>query len=108
MSAEDVLGRLTQQARNEGAQYINGSLARLDLVQLIEDGKAHLIKNVKRDQYGNTIVELYDAQVALIQIGKYHKLFVDRAEVDIPTLVKPVQDLLDKVWGNGHDGNASD
>lgn len=75
MSADEVLMRLGEQARNEHGKYIT-STGIVDLPQLIADGKGHLIKGIKETQYGKN-VEFYDAQAALVHIGKHHKLFVE-------------------------------
>lgn len=79
MSADEVLHRLGEQARAEYSDYIlsNGTV---DLLRLIEDGKAHLIKSIKYDRHGNRVVEFYDAQTALLNIGKHHGLFTDKIE----------------------------
>lgn len=75
MSANEVLDRLAEHARNEHGRYITEDGA-VNLTQLIADGKAHLIKGIKETQYGRNI-EFYDAQAALVHIGKHHKLFQD-------------------------------
>jgi len=81
MSANEVLDRLAEHARNEHGRYITEDGA-VNLTQLIADGKAHLIKGIKETQYGKNI-EFYDAQAALVQLGKHHKLFTDRIEQDM-------------------------
>lgn len=75
MGADEVLVRLSEQARAEYSQYFmpNGTV---DLAKLIADGKAHLIKKVKETQWGLQ-VEFYDAHAAKELIGKHHKLFTD-------------------------------
>lgn len=78
MSVNEVLVRLAQQARAEYSEYIaaDGSL---DLERLKADGKAHLVKSIKRTRYGIQ-VEFYNAQSALLQIARYHGLFNEKAE----------------------------
>lgn len=75
MSADEVLVRLAEQARAEYSAYIapNGAV---DLAGLVRDGKAHLVKAIKETQHA-TNIEFYDAQAALLQIGKHHRLFLD-------------------------------
>lgn len=75
MGADEVLVRLSEQARAEYSQYFmpNGTV---DLAKLIADGKAHLIKKVKETQWGLQ-VEFYDAHAAKELIGKHHRLFAD-------------------------------
>lgn len=78
MTADEVLVRLAEQARNEHGGYITQTGV-VNLPQLIADGKGHLIKGIKETQYGRNI-EFYDAQAALVHIGKHHKLFTDKVE----------------------------
>lgn len=78
MSAEEVAVRLTEQGRGSYAEYIN-AFGGVDLDRLQKDGKGHLVKKIKHTKEGLEI-EFYDAQAALVQIGKIHKLFVDRQE----------------------------
>jgi phage terminase small subunit len=95
MSADEVLLRLTEQARGEYGQYI-GKNGQVDLSKLIEDGKSHLIKNVKRDRHGHLVVEFYDAQSALVHLGKAHALFTDNVDhsvkIDGKLVILPTQD----------------
>lgn len=100
MSSNEVLKRLSEQARAEYAPYIevrelpadddgNSDVrAGIDLVRMVEDGKAHLIKGIKYDRDGRPIVEFYDAQAALVQLGRHYKLFSDN--VDLTTDGKPL------------------
>ncbi|NLF00669.1 MAG: terminase small subunit [Anaerolineales bacterium] len=86
MGADEVLLRLTEQARGEIAAYLaaDGSV---DLEHLLADGKGHLVKGTRRDRQGNLVVEFYDAQAALTLLGRHHRLFSDQVqlsgEVDI-------------------------
>lgn len=87
LSADAVLLRLAEQARNEGAQYLDQN-GQVDMARIIRDGKQHLIKKVKvrtiTDKNGNIIrheeYEFYDAQQALIQLGRAMAMFTDRVE----------------------------
>ena len=76
MSADEVIMRLAEQARNEHGRYVrpDGSV---DIAGLLRDGKGHLIKGFKESKRGQVIVEFYDAQSALVHLGKHHKLFTD-------------------------------
>lgn len=74
----------------------------LDMVYAIENGRSHLIKSYSETQHGER-VEMYDAQAALVQIGRAHGLFVDKQEhtgpgggpiqVDSKTLAEATQEL---------------
>ena len=81
MSADEVLTRLAEQARGipEGVIEIRAGLPFVHWEAL--EGKTHLIKRIRYDKDGNPEVEFYDAQAALIQLGRHHKLFTDKKEV---------------------------
>jgi phage terminase small subunit len=85
--ADEVLIRLTDHARGSIEDLMDDE-ARLSLTSARERGKLHLVRKLKQttrwDGDGNKIVtdevELHDAQAALVQLGRHHKLFVDRTE----------------------------
>lgn len=97
MSANEVLARLTEHATGSAADFVDVTekSARLNLVKAQTRGKLHLIKEITEerreilpDEEGDPLVtevkltvKLYDAQAALRDMGRYHKLFVDRTEV---------------------------
>lgn len=97
MSADEVLLRLTEQGRSEQTAYLktNGTI---DLEKLIKDGKAHLIKGTRWDRSGNLIIEFYDAQSALVHLGKHLELFKDRLQVEGSLELKDA-DPKDKLLG---------
>ncbi len=94
MSANEVLMRLAEQARGDIGEYIvkdDGNLT-IDIESAKEAKRTHLIKKLTqrrfvrttddyRDEETTITIEMYDAQAALVQLGKHHKLFVDRQEV---------------------------
>lgn len=95
LSANEVLARLAEHAKIDYKDFLsvaaNGDVA-LDMVKA--EGKTHLIRRVsqrhtirttKDSQTDETVMslELHDAQAALVQIGKYHKLFTDKVEHDL-------------------------
>ena len=94
MGADEVLTRLTDQARGSPAPFLDitdaGDLIGFNLGQ---DKPLHLLRKVSmsrrktRDEeldetvtIENISIELYDAQAALTLLGKHHRLFVDRTE----------------------------
>ena len=79
MSADEVLMRLAEQARGAHSEYIQED-GTIDIESMVKKGKAHLIKKISYTK-GRKEYEFHDAQAALIQLGKHHKLFVDRQEV---------------------------
>lgn len=95
MTADEVLTRLTQMARGDMGDFmdISSMSFQLDLNGAKEKGLTHLIKKVKQrtithvekdgtEEETNTIeIELYDAQNALVQLGRYHTLFTDKSEI---------------------------
>ncbi len=78
MPKRKVVARLSQQAEAAYAPYlkVEHGRARVDLNALITDGLGHLIKGIRETQWGQ-VVEFYDAQTALVQMGRYHGLFTD-------------------------------
>lgn len=78
MTADEVLVRLTEQARAEYSPYMT-AYGTVDMQRLIEDGKAHLIKSISDTAYGKK-VEFYDGQAALVHIAKHLGMFQERTE----------------------------
>lgn len=95
MSGDEVLGRLSQQARSSIADFIE----RRSYPEIGKDGlptgaqiesfglnwdavqeKGHLIKSITQTANGPRL-ELHDGQSAIVNLGKYHKLFVERQDV---------------------------
>ncbi len=85
MSTDEVLLRLAEQARGEIANYIEVRDGRpgVDFEAMQRDHKLHLIKKLKYDKDGNPEIEFYDAQTALVQIGRAHGLFKDQTDVRV-------------------------
>lgn len=112
MPANEVLERLTQHARGTFAPFLSAD-GTIDLNT--EAAKEHigLLKKVKVKERTyvrgetpvrevDTEIELQDQQAALVQMGRHHKLFVDRTraetwEDDLADLVKGEQATLDDV-----------
>jgi phage terminase small subunit len=85
MSADEVLEVLSDQARGSMGDFLSideSGRARLDLAKAERLGKLHLIKSFTTTKK-TTKIELYDAQKAGIQMGRYHRLFVDRVEHEV-------------------------
>lgn len=72
MTAGEVLALFAEQARAKYAPYIkeDGSV---DLGGLVRDGKAHLIKSIKKTKYG-TNVEFHSVEGARETIARVHGL----------------------------------
>ena len=114
MDEEEVLRRLGDQARGVGA-YIDTSISEakphVRVKQLIDAGLGHLIKSVKYTDKGACNLEFYDAQAALIHIGRHLKLFTDKTEHSGEVGVRNLSDIpdheLDKLLTEGAEGGAN-
>jgi len=118
MGADEVLSRLADMGRasiqpfvrisEDGAIFFNFSDQEAQkYLFLIKKVKAKRTRRVTghgddaeewEDEWVE--VELHDAQTALEKIGKVHKLFVERYEMDNKLSVIGLDELLDKVYGS--------
>ena len=79
MQSNEVLARLTEQARGSIEDFVNEK-GELDLAEAKKKGVLKLAKRIKISR-GNTNskeVELYDAQAALVHLGRTMALFTDK------------------------------
>jgi len=102
MGRVEVLTRLADMARGDMGDFLAiGKMGfNIDLDGAQEAGLTHLIKKVKQrttistskdgleSEIHDQEIELYDAQSALVTLGKYHKLFSDQVEVSGDVVVK--------------------
>ena len=83
MEANEVLARLSDQARGNMGSFIrvskNGSPI-IDWTKASEEGKLHLIRSFTKAPTG-TRVELYDSQKALELLAKHYGLLIDRSDI---------------------------
>lgn len=82
MGPNEVLARLTEMATSSMEDFINPDklgVRVVDLKRAAERGKMHLVKKVAETQHGLAI-ELHDQQAALVQLGRFHGLFIDKQE----------------------------
>lgn len=82
--SNEVLARLTRQARGSMADFLSVTNKQVE-IKFNQDAPLDLIKKIriKPGEYGKEIeLELYDSQKALELLGKYHKLFTDKVEID--------------------------
>lgn len=84
MKADEVLSRMSDIARGSAADYLTfdkwGHVF-LDLERMKDEGKMHLVKKYRVTKQG-TEIELYDAQSALVYLGKRHGVWVDKDTAD--------------------------
>ncbi len=84
MPAREVLQRLTRHARASIADVFevqgDSKYPVLNIAKAFETGGIHTIKSIKRDK-GALTIETVDVQNAIVQLGRYHKLFTDKSEV---------------------------
>lgn len=87
MSANEVLMRLAKQARGSMADYVKiiegGNVPMIDWAKAAKDGMLDNMSQITIEE-GKITFKLYDAQAALVHLGKYHGLFA--ATVNIPGL----------------------
>ncbi|NIM53575.1 MAG: hypothetical protein GTO15_03050 [Pseudomonas stutzeri] len=99
MSADEVLTRLSDQARFDPGPFVirhpehEGDLI-IDWEALVRAQLTHLVKAVYLTKYG-TRIEFHDQQRALELIGKHHGLFVERQEIGGDLTIKVVYDGAD-------------
>ena len=59
-----------------------GYVVSFDLEKLQEDGFSHLVKKIKQTNQGSIEIEWHDQKHALELIGKHHKLFTEKIELE--------------------------
>lgn len=109
MTADEVLVRLAQHARGDIDDYLDDDGA-FDLRKARRGKKTGLIKKLKtrttthrRDDIDYVTkeveFELYDAQAALVNLGRGHKLFTDRTEVTADVELRNASDTEQRIVG---------
>jgi hypothetical protein len=90
LGADEVIARLSQYATGSLAEFISirketmkdgkeREVGYIDLAKIKRSSRAHLVKKLNLKEMS---IELHDAHAALRDLGRYHKLFVDRLLVD--------------------------
>lgn len=86
MSRNEALFRLASQAKSDLGAFADffkpdhNGVQRFDWQKAKAAGLTYLIKKFKSTRDGDQI-ELYDAQTALVHVGRHYKLFTDKIEV---------------------------
>ena len=78
MTVNELVARMSQQARAEYARYIRPDYT-VDLAAMIEDGMQHLIQGVRQTQYG-PVVDFISASQSQRDIGRYLGIFTDNVK----------------------------
>jgi len=103
MTPDQVIDRLSDQAMAGYSEFID-DYGRVDLAGLRAAGKMHLVKAIKYDRVGRTMVEFYDAQSALVHMGKHYKLFTEQTAFDGVLRIEGLENLLDRIYGQDDQG----
>jgi phage terminase small subunit len=89
MQPAEILARLADQARGDIGDLIDESTMTVNWRKALQEGKTHLVKKVKQtiittdDQQTEILeLELYDAQRALVNLGRTYALFADKLQVE--------------------------
>lgn len=91
MTADEVLHRLAEHGRSDIGEIMTEA-GTLDLAKAKAEGKTRLIKAITESDKGLR-VELYDAQAALVQLGRAHSLFTDKTDTTLRAEVRVVKKL---------------
>lgn len=84
MNPDEVIARLSDHARGSMSDFLSidaDGNAHVDLAKAERANRLHLLRRVKVGDK-NVEVDLYDAQTALIQLGRHYRLFVDRVQTE--------------------------
>lgn len=105
MTADEVLARLAKHARGSMADFlnVNANGATIDLVKAAESEQLDIVRKFTQTtkRYGETEIEevtidLYDAQSALLNMGKHLDLFSDKLTLKLEKELKSALDALEK------------
>lgn len=102
LCANEVLTRLADQARGSIADFIdilpNGHRVIINLEKAEKAKKLHLIKRLKVTALGGIDIELYDAHAALVDLGRHHKQFTDKLELNGVIGIKAYEKVSPDDW----------
>lgn len=97
LKTNEILARLSEQATSDLSDFVTITKEgepRLDLKKARDRGKLHLVKKLTPTKNG-IAVELYDAQAALVHLGKYRKLFTERVEQNVSLNVRDLDAAIE-------------
>lgn len=105
MTADEVLARLAKHARGNMGDFlnVNANGATIDLVKAHNGEQLDIVRKFTQTtkRYGETEIEevtidLYDAQSALLNMGKHLDLFSDKLTLKLEKELKQALDALEK------------
>ena len=103
MSADEVLVRLSAQARADISEFVT-QYGAIDWGAV--QAKGWLVRKVKHNAGQHSEIDMHDAQTALKLLGQAQRLFINRHEVDASLSVVGLDKLLDAVYGTDSDDDA--
>lgn len=106
MDTDEIIVRLTEHARGDITQFLKTNMgsAYIDMDELRRAGKAHLIKKLTYNEEGQLRgIEFYDAQSALVQLGRIRGLFTERTQQDVNIRVETVARYLEELPQDDYD-----
>jgi hypothetical protein len=98
---EEILARLQSHATGDIGQILN-DYGSLNWKELKERGLTHLIKKITFKKGEIASIELYDAQAALVHLGRAQALFTDKQE---HSGIVTWQQVILEAKGEGDDSN---
>lgn len=114
MGADEVLMRLADHARADIGRWLSDD-GDIDIARMKVDAATKFVKKVKRTERSGTNkdggewsvetveIDLYDAQAALVHIGRHHKLFTDvtenKTEIEIVDATDPRERIASRIAG---------
>lgn len=101
MKSDEVLARLAEHARSDIGELVDPATMTLDLKKALNEGNTRLVKKIKQttitgDEKQTEIFEfeMYDAQAALVHIGKHLGLFTEKSEVEVEVTITDAKQRL--------------
>lgn len=91
MDTNEILNRLSQQARGSISEFVDDK-GIIDW-ELVHD-KGYLVKKLTHTKGKQSTIEIYDAQSALVHLGRHYGLFKERIEINI---VRQVWETMEKL-----------
>jgi hypothetical protein len=103
MTADEVLARLSEQSRADISDFV-GEFGQIDWEAIKKKG--YLIKRIVHTKGKQSSVELYDAQSALVHVGRHYALFTDRVEQSGEIKVKGYVTFNPDQWDDDGDSDS--